>query len=189
MMITVRAATSDSVNSFASFILFLKRLRTFSERNQTVQDTDGSLCVLSSNFGSQILDRKGRTDGRTSCEFKVAKCDLSDAFCYKIGGCIQKFPDWVITKYTLTTINTRWEATQSVTAPNFTTLTHKIAIQLHLVAESCTICSSRSRRPVRKLLDTLSYNEPHVTFYNNKQHETTYTPVCSTLILKTTQKT
>jgi len=34
---------------------------------------------------------------------------------------------------------------------------HKIAIQLHLVAESCTICSSRSRRPVRKLLDTLSY--------------------------------
>jgi hypothetical protein len=30
-----------------------------------------------------------------------------------------------------------------------TRLTHKIAIQLHLVAESCTICSSRSRRPVR----------------------------------------
>jgi len=36
-------------------------------------------------------------------------------------------------------------------------LTHKIAIQLHLVAESSTICSSRSRRPVRKLLDTASY--------------------------------
>jgi len=33
-----------------------------------------------------------------------------------------------------------------------TRLTHKIAIQLHLVAES----SSRSRRPVRKLLDTTS---------------------------------
>jgi hypothetical protein len=32
-----------------------------------------------------------------------------------------------------------------------TRLTHKIAIKLHLVAESCTICSSRSRRPVRKL--------------------------------------
>jgi hypothetical protein len=30
-------------------------------------------------------------------------------------------------------------------------LTHKIAIQLHLEAENCTICSSRSRRPVRKL--------------------------------------
>jgi hypothetical protein len=36
-------------------------------------------------------------------------------------------------------------------------LTHKIAIQLHLVAQSCTICSSRSRRPVRKLLRTPSY--------------------------------
>jgi len=34
-------------------------------------------------------------------------------------------------------------------------------IQLNLVAESCTICSSRSRQPVRKLLDTLSH--PKVT--------------------------
>jgi hypothetical protein len=32
----------------------------------------------------------------------------------------------------------------------------KIAIQLHPVTESCIICSSRSRRPVRKLLDTPS---------------------------------
>jgi len=38
-----------------------------------------------------------------------------------------------------------------------TRMTHKIAIQLYLVAESCTICISRSRRPVRKLLDTPSY--------------------------------
>jgi hypothetical protein len=38
-----------------------------------------------------------------------------------------------------------------------TRLTHKIAIQLYLVAESCTICSSYFWRPVRKLLDTLSY--------------------------------
>jgi len=37
-------------------------------------------------------------------------------------------------------------------------LTHKIAIHIHLVAESCTIWSSRSRRPVRKLLDTSSYS-------------------------------
>jgi hypothetical protein len=36
-------------------------------------------------------------------------------------------------------------------------LTHKIVIQLHLVVESCTICSSRSRQQVRKLLDTPSY--------------------------------
>jgi hypothetical protein len=36
-------------------------------------------------------------------------------------------------------------------------LTHKIVLQLHLVAESCTICTSRSRQPVRKPLDTPSY--------------------------------
>jgi hypothetical protein len=39
-------------------------------------------------------------------------------------------------------------------AAELTRLTHKIAIQLHIVAESYTICSSRSRRLVRKLLDT-----------------------------------
>jgi len=35
-----------------------------------------------------------------------------------------------------------------------TRLTHKIVIQLHLVAESCTICSSHSRWPIQKLVDT-----------------------------------
>jgi hypothetical protein len=39
-------------------------------------------------------------------------------------------------------------------AAKLTILTHKIAIQLRLVAESCTIWSSRSRRSVLKLLDT-----------------------------------
>jgi hypothetical protein len=38
-----------------------------------------------------------------------------------------------------------------------TRLTHKIAIQLRLVAESCTIRSYRSKRPVWKLLDTPLY--------------------------------
>jgi hypothetical protein len=42
-------------------------------------------------------------------------------------------------------------------AAKLTRLTHKIAIQLHLVAESCATFSSRSRGPVRKLLDTPSY--------------------------------
>jgi len=37
-------------------------------------------------------------------------------------------------------------------ATKLTRLTHKIAIQLHLVAESCTISSSHSRRSVRNLL-------------------------------------
>jgi hypothetical protein len=41
-------------------------------------------------------------------------------------------------------------------ATKLTRLTHKIAIQLHLVAKSCTICSFLPRRPVRKLLYTLS---------------------------------
>jgi hypothetical protein len=42
-------------------------------------------------------------------------------------------------------------------AAKLTRLAHKIVIQLHLVAEGSTICSSRSRRPVRILLDIPSY--------------------------------
>jgi hypothetical protein len=42
-------------------------------------------------------------------------------------------------------------------AAKLTRLTQKIAIQPHLVAESCTICSSRSRRPVWTLLESPSY--------------------------------
>jgi len=41
-------------------------------------------------------------------------------------------------------------------ATKLTGLIKKIAIQVHLVAENCTICGYRSRRPVRKLLDTPS---------------------------------
>jgi hypothetical protein len=72
-----------------------------------------------------------------------------------IRGCNQKFPEWVDNE--ITKINTNWKATQRVMAAKLTRLTHKIVIQLHLLAESCTICSSRSRRPVRKLLDTPAY--------------------------------
>jgi hypothetical protein len=52
-------------------------------------------------------------------------------------------------------------------ASKLTRLAHKIATQLHLVAESCTICSSRSRRPVRKLLDTPSYTF-HIAIYEHE---------------------
>jgi hypothetical protein len=55
-----------------------------------------------------------------------------------------------------TTINSRWEATQRFMATQLTKRTHQIAIQLHLVADGCTICRSHSRRPVRKLLVTPS---------------------------------
>jgi hypothetical protein len=50
-------------------------------------------------------------------------------------------------------------------AAELTRLTHKIAIQLHLVPEICNICSSRSRRPVRKLLDTPSYMNAFCIWY------------------------
>jgi len=42
-------------------------------------------------------------------------------------------------------------------AAKLTKMTHKIEFLLHLVAESWIICSSRSRRPVRELLDTPTY--------------------------------
>jgi hypothetical protein len=63
----------------------------------------------------------------------------------KYEGASKSFRTQSIKKYTLTTINTRLEATQRVMAATITRLTHKVAIQLHLVAESCTICSSGSR--------------------------------------------
>jgi hypothetical protein len=44
-----------------------------------------------------------------------------------------------------------------VMAAKLTRLTHKTVIQLHLVTGSCTIWSSRSRRPVRKLSDAPAY--------------------------------
>jgi len=42
-------------------------------------------------------------------------------------------------------------------AAELTRLIHKIAKQLHLLAESCIVCGSRYRRPVLKLLDIPSY--------------------------------
>jgi hypothetical protein len=72
----------------------------------------------------------------------------------KYKGVSKSFQTELITKCMLTTINTHHEATQRVMVAKLTRLTHKIAIQLHLVAESCTICSSHSRQPVWKHLVT-----------------------------------
>jgi hypothetical protein len=55
-----------------------------------------------------------------------------------VRECIRKFPE-SITQYTLTTMNTRWDATQRVVVAKLTRMTHRIVIQLHLVAESSTI--------------------------------------------------
>jgi hypothetical protein len=51
-------------------------------------------------------------------------------------------------------------------AAKLTRLTHKIAIKLYLVAQRCTICSSRSQRPVRNILDTSWYtSNSFATFF------------------------
>jgi hypothetical protein len=72
-------------------------------------------------------------------------------------GVSKSFWTEMITKYTLTIINTCCEATKRVVVAKVTRLAHKIVIQLHLVAESCTIFSSCSRQPVQKLLNTPLY--------------------------------
>jgi hypothetical protein len=79
--------------------------------------------------------------------------------CPHLRGCIQRFPDWVDNEINNNNSNNKHSLRSStkVVGEKLTRLTHKIATQLHLVAESCTIYSSRSRRPARKLLDTLSY--------------------------------
>jgi hypothetical protein len=87
-------------------------------------------------------------------------------------GVSKSFRTESITKW-ITTINTRLEATRRVMAAKLTRLTYRIAIQLHLVAESCTICSSHSRWPVQKLLDTPSYKlclSPCVVKKNWEEH-------------------
>jgi hypothetical protein len=73
-------------------------------------------------------------------------------------GVSKSFRTELIKKYTLTTISTRREATQRVMTAKLTWLTHRILIQLHLVAGSYTICSSRARQPVRKLMDISLYD-------------------------------
>jgi len=71
----------------------------------------------------------------------------------KIPECIQKFPDWVDNEINNNNKHSLSSNTKGYSG-KLTRLTHETAIQLHLVAESYNICSSPSRRPVRKLLDT-----------------------------------
>jgi hypothetical protein len=73
---------------------------------------------------------------------------LIDTNGYIYEGISKSFWTESIMKYTLTFGITRWEATQRVMAAKLVRLTHKTVIQLHLVAETCTICSSCSRWPV-----------------------------------------
>jgi hypothetical protein len=73
-----------------------------------------------------------------------------------LRGCIQKLPDWVDNEIYAYNNKHLLGSNTKVMAAKLTRLTHKIAIQLRLVAENCTICSSRSRWPVRKLLDKIA---------------------------------
>jgi hypothetical protein len=91
----------------------------------------------------------------------------------KPGFCNKRYTDYDVTtvypkvsglSQNKITINMCWEATQRVMAAKLTRLTHKVVIQLHLVAESYTSCSSRSRQPVQKLSDTPSYIITTTTF-------------------------
>jgi hypothetical protein len=86
---------------------------------------------------------------------------------YTYDSVSKSFRTELITKYTLTIINTRWEATQRIMAAKLIRLSLKIPIQLHLVAANRVICSSRSRRPVWKLLDALSYIYTYKSAFRN----------------------
>jgi hypothetical protein len=78
-------------------------------------------------------------------------------------GVSKSFRTELIKKYMLRKLSTCFEAKQRVMAANLTWLNTEIYTQMHVVAESCTVCSSSSRRPVRKLLDTPTYCEMFVS--------------------------
>jgi len=89
-------------------------------------------------------------------------------------GCIQKFPDSVDNE---TYAYNNKHSLRSNTK-DYGGRTHRTNSQnsdkLHLVAESCIICSSHSRRPVRKLLDTLFYtlHSPFRIYYVDGKEST-----------------
>jgi hypothetical protein len=80
-------------------------------------------------------------------------CILYTADTYK--GVSKSF--WIESIMKSSTTTNTWEATQRVKVAKLTRLTHKIAIQLHIAAESSTICSYCSSWPVRESFDILSY--------------------------------
>jgi len=118
------------------------------------------MTVLNYKINVRVRKRTGRTVtvyqqntvGRQTVIHSVRKL---------VQGCIQKFPDWVDKEIYAHNNKHSLRRNTKVVVAKLIRLTHKIAIQPHLVAECCTIFSSRSRRPVRKLLDTFSYDVRH----------------------------
>jgi hypothetical protein len=71
---------------------------------------------------AELLGRPRRCDFAFIQEQKPVRTDIK--YHTVLQGCMQNFPDWAITKWTTTIINTRWEATQKVMVAKFTRLTH-----------------------------------------------------------------
>jgi hypothetical protein len=95
----------------------------------------------------------GKASLRVRGEKRLNTTALEDTH---LRRCVQKFPEYVDNEMN----NNNKHLSRSNKKDydgKLTRLTHKTAIRLLVVAESCTICSSRSRRQVRKLLDTPSY--------------------------------
>jgi hypothetical protein len=95
------------------------------------------------------------------CHLSLTECQEAVGFmlsCLRrlIWGYIQKFPDWVDNEINNNNDKHSLRSNTKGYGCKNGRVTHKIAIQLHLLAESCTICSSRSRWPVRKFLYTPS---------------------------------
>jgi hypothetical protein len=92
--------------------------------------------------------------GTSSCRGNLL---LIYNFTFAIWWCIQKFPDWVDNEmYAYKNKHSLRTNTKRYGDKTHYWVTHKIAIHLHLMVENCTVCSSRCRRPVRKLLGTPS---------------------------------
>jgi hypothetical protein len=85
----------------------------------------------------QVMKHVTMQPSATSCKFLTFRFKyfltslFSDTLNYKAfiyEGASKSFRNESITKYTLRTINTRWEATQRVMAAKHTRLTHEMAI-------------------------------------------------------------
>jgi hypothetical protein len=94
-----------------------------------------------------------------------------------VQRCIQKYPDRVCNEIYAYLWYCSLRAIQRLMTAKLIILSHKIVTQLHLVAESYTICSSRSRWPVRKLLDTPSYVTLISNYAGSKQNSPKHTQI------------
>jgi hypothetical protein len=100
---------------------FLTSLSAFTFHNHAATSSNITVHTLSNRL-SVVKHSKNKTKN-------VQKCDSYESVS-------KSFRTESITKYMLTFGIARWEATQRVMAAKLTRLIHKIAIQLHLVAET-----------------------------------------------------